>query len=139
MKSKRRQWYLLATFGLLTAATLGLTLANSSFGGQKGTGEQDYDVTLLCSFCGHLDKAPASRVRADFDAIRQAPYLPEVNSTELTSPIRKGLACAKCGRPSNFPNPIHCQRCRKYYHPLPMFSGIFDLVCPHCQYPLPAK
>lgn len=139
MKSKRRQRYLLVTFGLLTTATLGLTVVNSSSGRRKAAGEQDYEVILLCSSCGHLDEVPASRVRADFDAIRQAPYLPEADSTELITPIRKGLMCTKCDRPSNFPNPIKCQRCRRYYHPRPMYSGIFDLVCPHCEYPLPAK
>ena len=139
MKSIRRQRYLLVTFGLLTTATLGLTLANSSAGRQKAGGEQDYDVILLCSSCGHLDEVPASQVNADLDSIRQAPYLPEANSTELISPIQKGLMCTKCDRPSTFPNPVKCSRCRRYYHPLQMLSGMFDMACPHCKYPLPAQ
>ena len=139
MKSRRRQRYLLVTFGLLTAGTLGLTLANSSPGRQKAAGEQDYDVILLCSSCGHLDEVPASRVRADLDAIRQAPYLPEADSTELISPIQKGLMCTKCDRSSTFPNPVKCSRCRRYYHPQAMLSGMFDVACPHCKYPLPAQ
>jgi len=139
MKTQRRQRYLLVTLGLLIAATLGLTVINSSSGGQKSTGERDYDVVLLCSSCGHLDQVPASRVKADLDAIRLAPYLPEADSTELVSPIRKGLKCVQCGRPSAFPNPIQCPRCRRYYHPVPMISGMFDVACPYCQYPLQAK
>jgi hypothetical protein len=134
IRTRRRNVLLL--LGAVTAITVALTAVNSS-GKSTAPAEKDYEVLLLCSSCGHLEKRPAREVFFALDVARRAAAPTVLKPGREDPPLTPGLECSRCHKRAAFPRPLQCPRCKHYYHPLPTPTGVIDIVCRHCNYPLP--